>query len=216
MDHSLINPNQIRANDIDMSNNPFDKDKDFGIDHAECFIPFRTAGSTVFFESFVPSDEQLNSLRCIELTDSEEWDPSGVQLNKYELNSRERFIRQVTRYDTRDEYETDNILASVSDAFCPSLFAEHLVRSVNVVSKQDFEALCQRSHVQRASLEDPPGTRIKSLWHWIERSKDNFSSDNPEGCETRNPPPKPTVPSGPSRFASKPIERAMVLGPFDS
>ena len=101
MDHSLINPNQIRAYGIDVSDNPFDKDKDFGIDHAECFVPFQTAGSTIFFESFVPSDEQLNSLRCIELSDPEEWDPSGVQLNYYELDSREKFIRQATRSDTR-------------------------------------------------------------------------------------------------------------------
>ena len=62
MDHSLINPDQIRAYGIDVSDNPFDKDKDFGIDHAECFIPFETAGSTIFFESFVPSDEELNNL----------------------------------------------------------------------------------------------------------------------------------------------------------
>ncbi|KAL7516516.1 hypothetical protein ACHAWX_001524, partial [Stephanocyclus meneghinianus] len=129
MDHSLINPNQIRAYGIDVSDNPFDKDKDLGIDHTECFIPFETAGSTIFFESFVPSDEQLNSLQCIELTSSEEWDPNGVQLNK-----------QATRSDTRGDHKTDDVLASVSEALCPSLFAKRLIESVNVESKQEFGA----------------------------------------------------------------------------
>ncbi len=61
MDHSLINPNQIRHFWISVSNNPYDEVHDFGIDHEECFIPFETEGSTVFFDTFVPSDEQLNT-----------------------------------------------------------------------------------------------------------------------------------------------------------
>ncbi|KAL7477967.1 hypothetical protein ACHAW6_003754, partial [Cyclotella cf. meneghiniana] len=78
------------------------------------------------------------------LTSSGEWDPNGVQLNKFELGSRERFIRQATRSETRDDHKTDDILASVSEALCPSLFAKRLIKSVNVESKQDFEAQEER------------------------------------------------------------------------
>ena len=54
MDHSLINPNQIRAFGIALSDDPYDKSRPFGIDHEDVFIPFSTQGSTVFFDTFVP------------------------------------------------------------------------------------------------------------------------------------------------------------------
>ncbi len=61
MDHSLINPNQIQDFGIKVSDNPNDEIHSFGISHESCFIPFETEGSTVYFNTFVPSDEQLQS-----------------------------------------------------------------------------------------------------------------------------------------------------------
>ena len=40
MDHFLINPNQIWAFGIYLSDNPFDEHRDFGIDHEDLFVPF--------------------------------------------------------------------------------------------------------------------------------------------------------------------------------
>ena len=40
MDHSLINPNQMRASGIAVSDNPYDQVHGFGIDHEELFMPF--------------------------------------------------------------------------------------------------------------------------------------------------------------------------------
>ena len=76
MDHSLVNPNQIRAYGIDVSDNPFDRERDFGIQYDECFIPFATEGSTVYFDTFVPTDYQLEALRHIELTSDDKWNPN--------------------------------------------------------------------------------------------------------------------------------------------
>ena len=42
MDHSHINPNQIRSFGIPVSNEPFDSTQEFGIDHEDMFIPCRT------------------------------------------------------------------------------------------------------------------------------------------------------------------------------
>ena len=51
MDHSLINPNQIRHCGIPVSDNPYDSGRSLGIDHDALSIPFRTQGPTVYFES---------------------------------------------------------------------------------------------------------------------------------------------------------------------
>ena len=83
MDHSLINPNQMRHFGVVVNDNPYDPACDLGIDHEDCFVPFQTEGSTVYFESHVPSDEELDSCPHIVLTDGDtEWNPTTVQMAK--------------------------------------------------------------------------------------------------------------------------------------
>ena len=41
MDHSLINPNQIRHFGIPVSDDSYDSTRDFGISHNELFIPLK-------------------------------------------------------------------------------------------------------------------------------------------------------------------------------
>lgn len=54
MEHSLINPNQIREYGIPVCDNPFNA-QCFGIDTDETFVPFNTTGTIVYFESRVPT-----------------------------------------------------------------------------------------------------------------------------------------------------------------
>jgi hypothetical protein len=55
MDHSLINPNQIREYGLPVYDDPFSKQQ-FGIDGNEAFIPFNTTGTIVYFKTHVPTD----------------------------------------------------------------------------------------------------------------------------------------------------------------
>ena len=52
LDHSLINPNQIRHFRILVSDNLYDSGQYLGIDHDNQLIPFKTEGSTVCFQIF--------------------------------------------------------------------------------------------------------------------------------------------------------------------
>ena len=81
MGHSLINPNQIRHHRIVVCNNPFDSVARLGIDHVDTFVPFTTSGVAIFFDTFVPSDEELSECKQIELTSSTEWNPKTVMMN---------------------------------------------------------------------------------------------------------------------------------------
>jgi hypothetical protein len=60
MDHSLINPNQIRVTSIPVNDDPFNQTQPFGINHPETFIPFATEGSTIYFTSRTPTNEELD------------------------------------------------------------------------------------------------------------------------------------------------------------
>ena len=79
LQHSLINPNQVRAYGINVNDNPFNTDTPFGIDSDEAFIPFDTCGTVVHFESQVPMDDELKHLPVILLT-ANEWDPSDEMM----------------------------------------------------------------------------------------------------------------------------------------
>ncbi len=76
MDHSLINPNQIREYSILVYDNPFSQSQ-FSIDCNDDFIPFNTMGTIVYFESRVPTDWETCNLPIIMLT-GEDWDPVNV------------------------------------------------------------------------------------------------------------------------------------------
>jgi hypothetical protein len=84
MDHSLINPNQIRITGIPVNDDPFDMSRPFGIGHPGAYIPFSTEGATIYFRSRTPTNEELDhyKYRQIELTDDTEWDPLTIQLEK--------------------------------------------------------------------------------------------------------------------------------------
>ena len=69
MYHSLINPNQIRSFFIPVSDAPYDRTQEFGIDHEEMIIPFWTEGTTVLFNTYVTSDHKLETFSHIVLTD---------------------------------------------------------------------------------------------------------------------------------------------------
>ena len=62
LDHSLVNPNQIRHYGIQVSDNPFDSTTLFGIDHEDLFIPFKTEEAAVFLNQ---SSQLMRRLRLI-------------------------------------------------------------------------------------------------------------------------------------------------------
>ncbi|KAL7546618.1 hypothetical protein ACHAWF_009948 [Thalassiosira exigua] len=82
LDHSLINPNQIRHYGIAVSDNPYVMDKSLGIVHDQDFIPFEMEGATVYFETTYPTMDEIKMHPQLVLTDGEvPWDPTGINMN---------------------------------------------------------------------------------------------------------------------------------------
>jgi hypothetical protein len=49
LNHSWIDPNQIRVTGLQVCDDPFDRYRTLGIDAESVFIPYETAGSAVYF-----------------------------------------------------------------------------------------------------------------------------------------------------------------------
>lgn len=142
MDHSLINPNQCRAFEISISDNPYDKSRVLGIDHDDVFVPFETKGSKVCFKTSVPTDYQLNNCPHIIMTDDKEWDPQGIDMG----HDRSRkdpdignllSVKSISKKREREEYlgitgETDMILGSVCESLVPGRLVQNMISAVKV------------------------------------------------------------------------------------
>jgi hypothetical protein len=148
MDHSLINPNQIREYGLPVYDDPFSKQQ-FGIDGNEAFIPFNTTGTIVYFETRVPTDWETCNLPIIMLT-GEEWDPVNVGLGtgRSREQAEMRTIRSLEsgvpkwkmavfkqcKLDSRMEQwgQVESELGKLSETLNKKTFCKRLIGSVNV------------------------------------------------------------------------------------
>jgi len=83
MDHSLLNPNQLRHYGVDIEDNPYcgrqmmirktdpDDDEDF-------VAILKSQGTVIYMDTWTSTDEDLNELPHVVLTSSKEWDPHKV------------------------------------------------------------------------------------------------------------------------------------------
>ena len=143
LEHSLINPNQIRMylGDVVEDNPLSNKSLGISIDRQDMMIPFKTSGITIYWESTKPSPDDLDKYTWIVLTDSEPWIPGAVQLcpnntsdNKSAmLDDREVFQTVVSsRYD-HDEYESDLVLQS-NFGITEQLLYQRMISQVTTVT----------------------------------------------------------------------------------
>ena len=146
MDHSLINPNQVRMTGISLCDDPFDPNRALGIDIEShpLFIPFQLKGTTIFFETRRPKPEEYFSCPRITMTSPVPWDPVTVTLRSPSPEEEEtmRYISAVKTnrmiYDSigkammRDDVpeigDSDRVLSSVSSVYSPEPFVQKVLQ----------------------------------------------------------------------------------------
>jgi hypothetical protein len=179
LDHSLINPNQIRVTGIPVCDDPFDRYRKLGIETDMVQIPFRTDGNTIYFVSRVPTQEELDDCPYITLTDDMEWDPSATDLT----DPLPKEIMEVNTIETYDETnESETILTSISLIYSHKTLGNRVLKSVRV-----SEQVASQTRHTRVSPES-----IARMWNvGLERAKETLRVTTQKGI----------------RFAIHPIHR---------
>jgi hypothetical protein len=132
LDHSLINPNQIRVTGIPVCDDPYDRHRHLGIDLGDVQIPFYTEGSTIYFNSRVPMKGELDDCQYLTLTDDDDWDPTETDL----IDHVPKEIKAViSRGDFSMESESDQILSDISSIYSHAKIANRAAQSVRIVSQ---------------------------------------------------------------------------------
>jgi hypothetical protein len=82
LEHSLLNPNQIRYDGQGLCDDPWDRHRSLGLveRNHQIFIPFQTRGTVIHFESHVPTTDELHTLPRFVFTEDTLWNPATVSL----------------------------------------------------------------------------------------------------------------------------------------
>ena len=100
MKHSLVNPNQIRFNGLELFNNPIRDDEMYIEMDDELNIPVQFKGTKCIFLSLVPTQTELDTFRHFYIMIHNEWNPDSINIR--DLSK----ISQLSKNDTRYIYQT--------------------------------------------------------------------------------------------------------------
>ena len=171
MDHSLINPNQIRVAGYSVCDDPFDRHRTLGIELTDFIVPFYTDGNTIFFTSRSPTLDELENCPAFHLTDDTDWDPSTVDLTDPHPKEGAVSIQSVQTL----RHETDRILSQISPVLSEVEFSRTLTTSSYTTLRVE-KAETQTRH-SKFSPE-----QLAKIWNiGIGRAKDTLAATTQRG-----------------------------------
>lgn len=80
MDHSLVNPNQLRHFGVNVQDNPYCRTQimHMATEDEDVIIPLLSDGTIIYFSSRTPTEKELHECRHVEFTSKAEWNPRDV------------------------------------------------------------------------------------------------------------------------------------------
>ena len=98
LEHSLLNPNQLRHFGIVVQDNPYDSTRSMEIStrDRELVIALRSSGTTIYADTWSPTATDLEQLPHYTVTGPEPWEPTEVQypsFNRDEMEEMEQIAR---------------------------------------------------------------------------------------------------------------------------
>jgi hypothetical protein len=104
LDHSLLNPNQLRHHGIVVQDNPYDKTPlHLASHHDEFMMPMQADGTTIYFDSRTPTDYELQHSPHVVMSSHAAWNPRDIQ-----------FPEQVYHMEEGEEDMTYNLMHNMS------------------------------------------------------------------------------------------------------
>lgn len=169
LNHSLWNPNQLRAYGIPFWDNPFDTTHDLSIDLSDDVkIPLQTKGTKVYFSTRVPTANELADpdIQRFDVTSSHPWNPASVHLSVNQIHIDPDLLDRPAR---RTFVSTERHHSATAETL-----AEHL--GIGIVRAQQTLAATLQRGTRSAIL--PLERRYRADRHFqTRRLRGNFSTD---------------------------------------
>ena len=149
LDHSLINPNQLRYNGVEVQDNPYAikpmtiTSKRDGVNGFSDYLD--STGTTIFLITWTPRQKDLELYPHIQLSSSEPWDPQNVVFPSHSLSEWSRIQsrsisvisenRSVRNNDHKD-IELHNGIDSRMGDYNVIEFKDRIISSINSVQRR--------------------------------------------------------------------------------
>ena len=138
LDHSLLNPNQLRHHGIEVQDNPYSLEPMTIVSHEDGFCAcLESSGTNIYLKTWTPSQEDLEIYPHIQLSSPEHWDPRTVKFPKYSLSERSkiesRSIAEIQRIDS-GEYT----ISSENEIDCGMIDYDIIGINDNIISRLDI------------------------------------------------------------------------------
>jgi hypothetical protein len=143
--NSLINPKQLRYAGITVQNNPFHPTELMAITHEDVVLHLHSQGTTIFFETTTPTQQELNHSPHIILTFDTEWNPHTAQL------------AAVQSVEAEDIFgATEPGLAQISSVYCFNEMVESLQnqRQISLVDVEARKTFISKERHPAVMIED--------------------------------------------------------------
>jgi hypothetical protein len=115
MDHTLVNPNQLRSFGITVQDNPFSEAPTFiATEGNEFTMPLSSKGTVLGVSTRTPTDQELQTCPHITLSSEHDWDPQNVCFPKASRTVEEEVARKIGAVNAEgacsnlDDYEDDS------------------------------------------------------------------------------------------------------------
>jgi hypothetical protein len=185
MEHTLVNPNQLRHFGIQVQDNPYDKSPLYLATEDEDFIlPLQTLGTNIIADTRTPTDHELHTCKHIHLSSKHHWNPHSVRFPTSSRSVEEEMemrrgisgvkmtVQDGVQYE---DAETQRILYNKDD------IQRRMINSVNVVeipSNAPTVSANVSNVLTQESIQDVPSARTFT-------SKERQTSVKPEDLSER-------------------------------
>ena len=116
MEHTLVNPNQLRHFGLIIRDDPYNLEEPIRIEteNGEFVMPLLSNGTVIYLDTWTPTDEDLCSLPHVIMSSPHPWNPRDVQFPKTSRRVQEDFAMrliadvQVVHGDSTDIHNEEN------------------------------------------------------------------------------------------------------------
>ena len=188
MEHSFLNPNQLRHYGIEVQDNPYHASQGMHLstEDGNVIIPLHSAGTTIYLDTRSPTDKEVQECRHIQYTSKQEWNPNAVcfsesatRLEEGKLKARVDAIRAQYKLSDHDEcgvcdqlhpYRCGDVVSLGPSELVERVIAEVRVESVldDVPSRRTFVSNERHTRVSPAELSERWGIGLSQATKTIQ------------------------------------------------
>lgn len=174
MEHSLINPNQLRYFGTVVQDNPYSKSPLFIMTEDSSFVlPLDTIGTNIVANTRTPTSEELDLCQHVHLNSRHPWDPQKVVFPLAARSVQEemdaRLVGSVQRTQTMADCEGTTPLFSI-DRLCAAISSLPTGPTAVVGAQRTFESKARHSSVTPVDLSERWGIGIKQAAETLQRT----------------------------------------------